>query len=66
MVGGGVFRRFAQEGNDDGGFPDGWDVCGFNGKVAEGGKVCNAVGAKVFKVEDGEAIWADGGGVGGL
>ena len=24
------------------------------------------LGAKVFKVEDGEAIWADGGGVGGL
>ena len=40
-----------------GGVPDGWDVCGFNGEVAEGGKVDNAIGTKVFKVEDGEAIY---------
>ena len=40
-----------------GGVPDGWDVCGFNGEVAEGSKVDNAIGTKVFKVEDGEAIY---------
>ena len=59
------FVRF-QERNNDGGFPDGWDVCGFNREVAEGSKVGNVIGTKVFKVEYGETIWANGSGVGGL
>ena len=64
-VGGAEMGRFTwfKDGKDKGMFPNSGEVGMVKGKVEEGGKEKETVGAKVFEVESREVVRAKGGGV---